>query len=295
MSATGRTDTGAERNFLKKAMSSSLLEQDHEQELARRWRDEDDEKALHELTTAYVRLVISMASKFRNYGLPMSDLIQEGNVGLMQAAARFEPEREVRFSTYASWWIRSSIQDYVLRNWSIVRTGTTAAQKSLFFNLRRLRAQIDDMSDAGLSPENRMLIAEKLGVKERDVDTMTSRLSAHDRSLNAPLGIDGDGEFQDILPDETGTPEELYMEEHDAEKRREWIMKAMKVLNPREVTIISKRRLSEDSITLEALGEQLGISKERVRQIEHAALQKLKKALTGLVGDPEKAGMIPYT
>ncbi len=295
MSATGRTDTGAERSFLKKAMSSSLLEQDHEQELARRWRDEDDEKALHELTTAYVRLVISMASKFRNYGLPMSDLIQEGNVGLMQAAARFEPEREVRFSTYASWWIRSSIQDYVLRNWSIVRTGTTAAQKSLFFNLRRLRAQIDDMSDAGLSPENRTLIAEKLGVKERDVDTMTSRLSAHDRSLNAPLGIDGDGEFQDILPDETGTPEELYMEEHDAEKRREWIMKAMKVLNPREVTIISKRRLSEDSITLEALGEQLGISKERVRQIEHAALQKLKKALTGLVGDPEKAGMIPYT
>lgn len=293
MAVKSGSETGADRKFLRNAMNSPLLEQEHELELARRWRDEEDEAALHELTSAYVRLVISMASKFRNYGLPMSDLIQEGNVGLMQAAARFEPEREVRFSTYASWWIRSSIQDYVLRNWSIVRTGTTAAQKSLFFNLRRLRAQINDMSDTGLSPENRAYIATKLGVNERDVENMTSRLSFADRSLNAPLSIDGEGEYQDILPDEGGSPEDLYMEEHDTEKRKEWIRQAMQVLNPREVIIIQKRRLSDDSMTLESLGEQLGISKERVRQIEHGALQKLKKALTKIVGDPEDAGLIP--
>ncbi len=286
-------NAGAERKFLKSAMNRPLLEQEHEQELARRWREQDDEQALHELTSAYVRLVISMAARFKNYGLPMSDLIQEGNVGLMQAAARFEPAREVRFSTYASWWIRSSIQDYVLRNWSIVRTGTTAAQKSLFFNLRRLRARINDTSDSAMTPENKSYVAQELGVSERDVEAMTARLSGGDRSLNAPLNIDGDGEFQDILPDETGTPEELVMESRDSRRRRQWIEEAMKVLNPREVVIITKRRLSDDTVTLEKLGEQLGISKERVRQIEHVALGKLKKALVSIAGDPEEAGMLP--
>lgn len=290
---TGKADAGlgSERKFLKTAMNSPLLEQDHEQELARRWRDDEDERALHELTSAYVRLVISMASRFRNYGLPMNDLIQEGNVGLMQAAARFDPEREVRFSTYASWWIRSSIQDYVLRNWSIVRTGTTAAQKSLFFNLKRLRARINDTSDAAISPENRAYIAETLGVSERDVENMSSRLTASDRSLNAPISVDGDGEFQDLLADEAGTPEDIVMEERDSERRREWIAEAMKVLNPREVTIISRRRLTDDAITLEKLGEQLGISKERVRQIEHAALSKLRKALLKIAGSEEELGV----
>lgn len=187
MTTTSQTGGNPDRSFVRKAMKAPMLEAEHELNLARRWRDHDDERALHELTTAYMRLVISMASKFRHYGLPLADLVQEGNVGLMQAAARFEPSREVRFSTYAAWWIRSSIQDYVLRNWSIVRTGTTAAQKSLFFNLRRLRAKIDDTGDAVMTAENKKWVSEHLGVPERDVETMASRLSASDRSLNAPL------------------------------------------------------------------------------------------------------------
>lgn len=283
----------ADRTFVRRAMKAPLLEQEHELDLARRWRDNNDERALHELTTAYMRLVISMASKFRNYGLPMSDLVQEGNVGLMQAAARFEPAREVRFSTYASWWIRSSIQDFVLRNWSIVRTGTTAAQKSLFFNLRRLRAKINDTDDGVISRENKTWVSEHLGVPERDVEAMVSRLSASDRSLNAPLAVDGDAQWQDLLADEGATPDEEVMASHDAERRKEWISDALKALNEREMLIIQQRRLTDDTVTLETLGRQLGISKERVRQIEHQALGKLRKALEKLVGDPEQAGLIP--
>ncbi len=285
----------ADRQFVRKAMKAPMLEAEHELNLARRWRDNDDERALHELTTAYMRLVISMASKFRHYGLPLADLVQEGNVGLMQAAARFEPSREVRFSTYAAWWIRSSIQDYVLRNWSIVRTGTTAAQKSLFFNLRRLRAKIDDTGDAVMTAENKKWVSEHLGVPERDVETMASRLSASDRSLNAPLAVDGDAQWQDLLPDESATPDQQVMEERDSAKRKEWIAEALEVLNERETLIIMERRLSEDTVTLEVLGTRLGISKERVRQIEHQALNKLRKTLTKMVGDPEKAGLIPAT
>lgn len=288
--------TGPEhRRYVRKAMKAPMLEADHELDLARRWRENDDERALHELTTAYMRLVISMASKFRHYGLSLSDLVSEGNVGLMQAAARFEPSREVRFSTYASWWIRSSIQDFVLRNWSIVRTGTTAAQKSLFFNLRRLRAKIDDTGDAVMTAENKKWVSEHLGVPERDVESMASRLSASDRSLNAPLANDGDGDaqWQDILPDESPQPEQVFMEAHDTQKRREWIAEALRALNERETLIIMERRLTDDTVTLEVLGKRLGISKERVRQIEHQALGKLRKALTTMVGDPEAAGLIP--
>ncbi|MCR9079200.1 MAG: RNA polymerase factor sigma-32 [Hyphomonadaceae bacterium] len=290
---TAALSGNADRRFVRKAMKAPMLEAEHELNLARRWREQDDERALHELTTAYMRLVISMASKFRHYGLPLADLVQEGNVGLMQAAARFEPAREVRFSTYAAWWIRSSIQDYVLRNWSIVRTGTTAAQKSLFFNLRRLRAKIDDTGDAIMTVENRKWVSEHLGVPERDVETMASRLSASDRSLNAPLATDGDAQWQDLLPDESATPDQVVMEERDNAKRKQWIAEALQVLNDRETLIISERRLSEDTVTLEVLGKRLGISKERVRQIEHQALNKLRKALTKLVGDPDKAGLIP--
>ncbi len=291
---TAATQSGnADRRFVRKAMKAPMLEAEHELNLARRWREQDDENALHELTTAYMRLVISMASKFRHYGLPLSDLVQEGNVGLMQAAARFEPAREVRFSSYAAWWIRSSIQDYVLRNWSIVRTGTTAAQKSLFFNLRRLRAKIDDTGDAIMTAENKKWVSEHLGVPERDVETMASRLSASDRSLNAPLATDGDAQWQDLLPDESATPDQIVMEERDNAKRREWIAEALQVLNDRETLIITERRLSEDTVTLEVLGKRLGISKERVRQIEHQALNKLRKTLTKIVGDPNKAGLIP--
>ena len=295
MTGTRQIGGNPDRSFVRKAMKAPMLEAEHELNLARRWRDHEDENALHELTTAYMRLVISMASKFRHYGLPLADLVQEGNVGLMQAAARFEPSREVRFSTYAAWWIRSSIQDYVLRNWSIVRTGTTAAQKSLFFNLRRLRAKIDDTGDAVMTAANKKWVSEHLGVPERDVETMASRLSASDRSLNAPLAVDGDAQWQDLLPDESATPDEMVMEERDNAKRKEWISEALQVLNEREVLIISERRLTDDTVTLEVLGKRLGISKERVRQIEHQALKKLKKTLTKMVGDPEKAGLIPAT
>ncbi|MEE2930189.1 MAG: RNA polymerase factor sigma-32 [Pseudomonadota bacterium] len=295
MTGTRQLGGNPDRSFVRKAMKAPMLEAEHELNLARRWRDHEDENALHELTTAYMRLVISMASKFRHYGLPLADLVQEGNVGLMQAAARFEPSREVRFSTYAAWWIRSSIQDYVLRNWSIVRTGTTAAQKSLFFNLRRLRAKIDDTGDAIMTAENKKWVSEHLGVPERDVETMASRLSASDRSLNAPLAVDGDAQWQDLLPDESATPDEMVMEEHDNAKRKAWITEALLVLNEREALIISERRLTDDTVTLEVLGKRLGISKERVRQIEHQALKKLKKTLTKMVGDPEKAGLIPAT
>lgn len=281
------------RRYVRKAMKAPMLEAEHELDLARRWREKNDERALHELTTAYMRLVISMASKFRHYGLPLSDLVSEGNVGLMQAAARFEPAREVRFSTYAAWWIRSSIQDYVLRNWSIVRTGTTAAQKSLFFNLRRLRAKIDDTGDGIMTAENKQWVSEHLGVPIRDVESMASRLSASDRSLNAPLATEGDAQWQDLLPDESASPEEMVEESRDTERRKEWIAEALKALNERETLIIMERRLTDDTVTLEVLGKRLGISKERVRQIEHQALGKLRKALTTMVGDPEKAGLIP--
>lgn len=295
MSTAYQNGGNPERSFVRKAMRAPMLEADHERNLAQRWRDENDEAALHELTTAYMRLVISMASKFRHYGLPLADLVQEGNVGLMQAAARFDPAREVRFSTYAAWWIRSSIQDYVLRNWSIVRTGTTAAQKSLFFNLRRLRAKIDDTGDAVMTAKNKKWVSEHLGVPERDVETMASRLSGSDRSLNAPLAADGDAQWQDLLPDNSATPDQVVMEERDNAKRKEWISQALQVLNDRETLIISERRLTDDSVTLEVLGKRLGISKERVRQIEHQALNKLRKTLTKIVGDPQKAGLIPAT
>ncbi|MBY9065808.1 RNA polymerase factor sigma-32 [Hyphomonas sp. WL0036] len=285
----------ADRQFVRSAMKAPLLAPEHEASLARRWRQGSDEAALHELTTAYMRLVISMAGRFRHYGLPMADLVSEGNVGLMQAAARFEPEREVRFSTYASWWIRSAIQDYVLRNWSIVRTGTTAAQKSLFFNLRRLKARIDDTGEGSMTPENQAWVARHLGVTMRDVETMSARLSASDRSLNAPLASDVDTQWQDLIADEGIVPEEAVMQARDAERRHLWIQEAMTALNPRETYIISRRRLAEEPITLEALGGELGVSKERVRQIEHQAMQKLKQALESIAGDPETAGLIPNT
>lgn len=295
MAATDTTATGADRRFVKRAMSAPLLERERELDLARRWREEQDEDALHELCTAYMRLVVAIAARFRTYGLPMSDLVQEGNVGLMLAAARFEPERELRFSTYATWWIRSCVQDYILRNWSIVRTGTTAAQKSLFFNLRRLRALLRDPSDGGLSPESRAYVATTLRVDEDEVDKMASRLSAADRSLNAPIGEAGDSEWQDLLPDDSMLPEDETMLERDRETRRLWLAEALADLTEREMIIIRERRLVEEGVTLETLGRKLGVSKERVRQIEHQALRKLRSALTRIVGDPEEAGLIPST
>ncbi|MDX2238335.1 MAG: RNA polymerase factor sigma-32 [Hyphomonadaceae bacterium] len=283
---------GAQR-FAKAAMKAPLLSAEREQHLAERWRRDGDERALHELTGAYVRLVVAMASRFRHYGLPLSDLVQEGNVGLMQAAARFEPERQVRFSTYAAWWIRASIQDFILRNWSIVRTGTTAAQKSLFFNLRRLRAQIDDVGGGAITPETRAAIATKLQVPESDVEQMAARLSAQDRSLNAPTTDESDASWQDILADDRPGPDEEAMETHDAAVRARWVRAALAELNPRELMIIRARRFTDDEgETLDAIGKRLGISKERVRQIEHVALRKLRTALTRSMSDPEARGLV---
>lgn len=278
--------------FLRSAMRAPLLDAARERELACRWRDQRDERALHELITAYLRLVVAMAARFRHYGLPLSDLVQEGNVGLMQAAARFEPEREVRFSTYASWWIRSAMQDFVLRNWSIVRTGTTSAQKSLFFNLRRLRARIGDVGDAVMSAEASSRVAKALRVPEREVEAMASRLSGPDRSLNAPLTEDGDGEWQDIITSDGLDPEHAVMEAHDSAARTDLVWAALGDLSERERLIIRERKLEEEAVTLEALGERLGISKERVRQIEGNALEKLRRALIARVGDPVAAGYV---
>jgi len=285
----------ANRRFMKQAMTVPLLDEDREFELARRWKENRDEQALHELTQAYMRLVISLATRFRNYGLPYGDLMQEGNVGLMQAAARFEPERGVRFSTYASWWIRAAIQDYILRNWSIVRTGTTAAHKSLFFNLRRLRALIANGTRQNLTEEDRIFIAKRLGVGTVDVAAIDARLMAGDRSLNAPVGDASNEsavEWQDLLTCERPLPDEEVMETHDSAQRSQWIEDALESLNERELTIIRERRLQDNAVTLETLGTRLGISKERVRQIEHAALRKLRDALLDKVPDPEEAGLL---
>lgn len=281
----------ANRKFIRKAMKVGLLEADHERDLARRWRDHGDESALHEMVTAYIRLVVSMATKFRSYGLPVGDLVQEGCIGLMQAAARFDPDREVRFSTYASWWIRSSIQDFILRNWSIVRTGTTAAQKTLFFNLRRLKAQIERTEAGRIDDTMQTKIAGALRVSERDVAMMNARLSGNDKSLNDPVGESGDSELQDLIPDDADSPEDLAVASRDSEVRSGWIETAMQDLTHREQTIIRERRLADKGLTLSALGERLGISKERVRQIEHEALGKLKQSITRNVGDPVLAGL----
>ena len=273
--------------YIKNSMNEPLLSREHEQHLARKWRDEHDEEALHELVRSYTRLVVATASKFRNYGLPLGDLIQEGNVGLMQAAERFEPDREVRFSTYATWWIRSAMQDYVLRNWSIVRTGTTAAQKSLFFNLRRLRSKIEKaMRTDGLTDEGRERVADELGVSLKDVQDMEQRMSGSDQSLNAPVGESGDDQWQDFLSDDRSSPESVVIGMRDAETRSEWLGNALADLSEREQKIIRKRRLVDDGATLEQLGVELGVSKERVRQLEHRAMLKIRASIEQRVTKP---------
>ncbi len=266
-------------NFVRHAMSTPLLTREREQELALRWRDLEDEAALHELVNAYTRLVAATAAKYRNYGLPMADLMQEGAVGLMQAAARFEPEREVRFSTYASWWIRSAMQDYVLRNWSIVRTGSTSSQKSLFFNLRRLRARIEGRTGKPLDDRGRERIAAELNVATRDVESMEGRLTGADRSLDAPVGEDGDETWVHFLADQRPSPEDNAMEHLDGDERARWIREALAELPEREEKIIRQRLLEDDARTLESLGQELGVSKERVRQLEARALAKLRRSL----------------
>ena len=275
----------AERRFFRESINAPMLTREHEYELATRWREQEDVSALHEIITAYTRLVISTATRFRNYGLPIADLIQEGSVGLLQAAARFEPERGVRFSTYASWWIRSAMQDFVLRNWSIVRTGTTASQKSLFFNLRRLRAKIG-AADGPLGREGRQRIAAELKVRLRDVEMMEGRLAASDQSLNAPVGENGEHEWQDFIADTRPLPEESVFKSEDSQSRAAWLDEALHTLSERERIIIGKRRLTDEGMTLAELGRDFGISKERVRQIEHKALEKLRSLMASQVERP---------
>ena len=274
-------DNNLQRSFLRSAMKAPYLEREQERHLAERWREQRDQDALHQLTSAHMRLVIAIAARFRSYGLPMQDMIQEGHVGLLEAASRFEPEREVRFSTYATWWIRASIQDYILRNWSIVRGGTSSAQKALFFNLRRLRAKLTRNGDERMSESVYAEIAEAIGVSKKDVATMDVRLSGADTSLNAPVadGENSASERMDFLVDDTPLPDETVSEVIDAERRSRWLRDALGCLNERELRILEARRLGEDQVTLDALGHKLGISKERVRQIESRALEKLKKAL----------------
>ncbi|MGD8326647.1 MAG: RNA polymerase factor sigma-32 [Sphingomonadales bacterium] len=272
----------ADRLMIRKAMRTPMLAKSHELELARRWREKHDQKALNELTQAYIRLAVSMASKFKSYGLPLADLIQEGVVGLMEAASRFEPDRELRFSTYASWWVRASIQDYILRNWSIVRSGTTTAHKRLFFNLRRLRGKIAGHKSGPLNFKQKQNIAEELGVRVQDVEHMEGRLSGVDGSLNAQIGDSEGQEWQDFLPCKAPTPDKLVLERMDLDKAEHWVKEALDKLSEREAYIIRKRRLEADEehmVTLAALGDELGISKERVRQIETQALNKLQAEL----------------
>jgi RNA polymerase sigma-32 factor len=268
------------RQLIRAAMAAPYLERAHEQQLARLWRDQRDEAALHVLTSAHMRLVIALAAKFRHYGLSMPDLIQEGHVGLLEAAARFDPERDVRFSTYAAWWIKASIQDHVLRNWSIVRGGTSSAQKALFFNLRRLRAKLTRGGEDRISALIYGQIAASIGVSVADVATMDTRLSGPDVSLNAPVqDDDASAERMDFLLDDTPLQDERVGEQIDSDRRLGWLNAALGVLSEREMNILRERRLNEEAQTLESLGVRLGISKERVRQIENRALEKLKAAL----------------
>lgn len=273
---------GVRRQFVKAAMSAPFLEREEERALAVRWKDQRDEQALHMLAHAHMRLVIALANRFRHYGLPAADLIQEGHVGLLEAAARFEPDREVRFSTYATWWIRASMQDYILRNWSIVRGGTSSAQKALFFNLRRLRARLSRDSRQGDTSRVFATIAQAIGVSQADVELMDNRLSGPDVSLNAPVAQNDNSsmtEHVEFLVDDKPLPDEAVGDSIDTRRRVNWLREAMKVLSERELRIVRERRLADESATLEALGDRLGISKERVRQIENRAIEKLRRAL----------------
>jgi RNA polymerase sigma-32 factor len=284
---------GVRSGFVKAAMNAPFLTREEERVLADAWAHHKDERALHKLAHAHMRLVIALAARFRNYGLPMPDLIQEGHVGLLEAAARFEPEREVRFSTYATWWIRASIQDHILRNWSIVRGGTSSAQKALFFNLRRLRARITQAAGSNASLDAVYSeIAVAVGVSKSDVATMAARLSGPDTSLNAPLSEQDTGtasDRMDFLIDSNPLPDEVVEESIDSARRVGWLRSALSVLTDREIRIIRERRLQDEAATLESLGANLGISKERVRQIENRALEKLKRALLDRHPDAQMA------
>ncbi|HSR72507.1 MAG TPA: RNA polymerase sigma factor RpoH [Kiloniellales bacterium] len=265
--------------YLQEIRKFPMLEADEEYMLAKRWREHDDIEAAHKLVTSHLRLVAKIAMGYRGYGLPLSELISEGNVGMMQAVKRFDPERGFRLATYAMWWIRASIQEYILHSWSLVKMGTTAAQKKLFFNLRKLKGQMQAIEEGDLNPEQVAHIAEQLSVPESDVVSMNRRLAAPDHSLNAPLRIDGEGEWMDWLVDEGENQETQVAEREELSKRRALLESAMESLNARERHILEERRLKDEPTTLEDLSQEYGISRERVRQIEVRAFEKLQRAI----------------
>ncbi|WP_038034211.1 RNA polymerase sigma factor RpoH [Thermopetrobacter sp. TC1] len=274
------TEEGGLAAYLQKIRQFPILSAEEEYMLAKRWREHADTEAAHKLVTSHLRLVAKIAMGYRGYGLPISEIISEGNVGLMQAVKRFEPDKGFRLATYAMWWIKAAIQEYILRSWSLVKMGTTASQKKLFFNLRKLKGQIKALEEGDMRPEQVKEIAERLGVSEEDVISMNRRL-AGDASLNAPLRNDGDssGEWQDWLVDESENQEEQLAEREEHALRMKMLKEAMEQLNERERRIFEARRLREPPLTLEELSKEFGVSRERIRQIEVRAFEKVQKAM----------------
>ncbi|MFQ5348666.1 MAG: RNA polymerase sigma factor RpoH [Rhodothalassiaceae bacterium] len=270
---------GSLTRYLQEIRKFPILDQEEEYMLAKAWVEHGDTEAAHKLVTSHLRLVAKIAMGYRGYGLPVSELIAEGNVGMMQAVRRFDPEKGFRLATYAMWWIRAAIQEYILHSWSLVKIGTTAAQKKLFFNLRRIKGQIEAMDEGDMQPEQVEHIARQLGVSEEDVISMNRRMAGGDHSLNAPMRIDGDGEWQDWLVDDSPDQETLVVEQEEMENRRALLEEAMKSLNERERHILTERRLKDNPSTLEELSKVYNISRERVRQIEVRAFEKLQKAM----------------
>jgi len=272
------SDSGLSR-YLSEIRKFPMLEPEEEFMLAKRWQEHEDSEAAHRMVTSHLRLVAKIAMGYRGYGLPISEVISEGNVGLMQAVKRFDPDRGFRLATYAMWWIRAAIQEYILHSWSLVKIGTTAAQKKLFFNLRKVKGQLKAIEDGDLPPETVKEIATRLDVPEGDVVDMNRRLSSHDHSLNAPLRVDGEGEWQDWLVDETESQETRLADDQEFGRRSKLLERAMGILNPRERRILVERRLKEEPATLDDLSKEFGISRERVRQIEVRAFEKIQRSI----------------
>jgi len=271
---------GGLAQYLAEIRRFPMLEPQQEYMLAKRWREHEDTQAAQELITSHLRLVAKIAMGYRGYGLPIGEIISEGNVGLMQAVKRFEPDKGFRLATYAMWWIRASIQEYILRSWSLVKMGTTASQKKLFFNLRKAKNRISAFEEGDLKPENVEKIAHRLGVSKQDVIDMNRRMNG-DSSLNTPLREEGEGEWQDWLVDESDDQEQLLLAQEEKNNRFKALQSALEVLNPRERRIFEARRLSDEPVTLEDLSEEFGVSRERVRQIEVRAFEKVQSAVRG--------------
>jgi RNA polymerase sigma-32 factor len=277
--------------YLQEIRKFPMLTAEEEGTLSRRWRDHEDLEAAHKLVTSHLRLVAKIAMGYRGYGLPLGELISEGNVGMMQAVKRFDPERGFRLATYAMWWIRAAIQEYILHSWSLVKMGTTAAQKKLFFNLRRLKGQMQAIDDGDLQPEQVAKIAHALDVPEQDVVSMNRRLTAPDHSLNASVRSDGEGEWQDWLVDDAESQETVLADREELTGRKSLLSDALRTLNDRERHILIERRLKENPTTLEDLSQQYNVSRERVRQIEVRAFEKLQKAMQTAVAEQRRAAI----